>query len=126
MKVVAERLKLDYSRFIEVEVFTKFGAHLEEDTAKLIKRGERLREILKQPRFHPFSLEEEVVSFLIPESGILDAIDISSAEKVYKEILDQTCRTFPDLMNNIRQEGRLGKEDLDKLRDFITNFEVKT
>jgi len=126
MKVVAERLKLDYSRFIEVEVFTKFGAHLEEDTAKLIKRGERLREILKQPRFHPFSLEEEVVSFLIPESGILDAIDISSAEKVYKDILDQTCRTFPDLMNNIRQEGGLGKEDLDKLRDFITNFEVKT
>jgi F-type H+-transporting ATPase subunit alpha len=126
MKVVAERLKLDYSRFIEVEVFTKFGAHLEEDTAKLIKRGERLREILKQPRFHPFSLEEEVVSFLIPESGILDAIDISSAEKVYKDILDQTCRTFPDLMNNIRQEGGLGKEDLDKLKDFITNFEVKT
>jgi F-type H+-transporting ATPase subunit alpha len=126
MKVVAERLKLDYSRFIEVEVFTKFGAHLEEDTAKLIKRGERLREILKQPRFHPFSLEEEVVSFLIPESGILDAIDISSAEKIYKDILDQTCRTFPDLMNNIRQEGGLGKEDLDKLKDFITNFEVKT
>jgi F-type H+-transporting ATPase subunit alpha len=117
---------LDYSRFIEVEVFTKFGAHLEEDTAKLIKRGERLREILKQPRFHPFSLEEEVVSFLIPESGILDVIDISSAEKVYKDILDQTCRTFPDLMNNIRQEGGLGKEDLDKLKDFITNFEVKT
>ncbi len=126
MKVVAEKLKLDYSRFIEVEVFTKFGAHLEEDTAKLIKRGERLREILKQPSFHPFSLEEEVVSFLIPESGILDAIDISSTEKVYKEILDQTCRTFPDLMSLIKQEGRLGKEDLDKLSDFITNFEVKT
>jgi F0F1-type ATP synthase alpha subunit len=66
------------------------------------------------------------VSFLIPESGILDAIDISTIEKVYKDILDQTCRTFPDLMNNIRQEGGLGKEDLDKLRDFITNFEVKT
>ena len=54
MKAVAERLKIDYSRFIEVEVFTKFGAHLEEETLSLIRRGERLREIMKQPRFPPF------------------------------------------------------------------------
>jgi len=125
MKAVAERLKIDYSRFMEVEVFTKFGAHVEEETAKLIKRGERLREILKQPRFHPFSLEEEVVSFLIPETGILDAIDIASVEKVYKEILDQTKHTFPEIMKRIMQEGRLNKEDMEKLKDFITHSEGK-
>jgi F-type H+-transporting ATPase subunit alpha len=125
MKAVAERLKIDYSRFMEVEVFTKFGAHVEEETAKLIKRGERLREILKQPRFHPFPLEEEVVSFLIPESGVLDAIDIASVEKVYKEILDQTKHTFPEIMKRIQQEGRLNKEDMEKLKDFITHSEGK-
>lgn len=125
MKVVAERLKIDYSRFMEVEVFTKFGAHVEEETAKLIKRGECLREILKQPRFHPFSLEEEVISFLIPESGVLDAIDIASVEKVYKEILDQTKHTFPEIMKRIQQEGRLNKEDMEKLKDFITHSEGK-
>ena len=125
MKTVAERLKIDYSRFMEVEIFTKFGAHVEEETAKLIKRGERLREILKQPRFHPFSLEEEVVSFLIPESGMLDVVDIASVEKVYRDILHQTKQTFPEIMKKIKQEGRLNKKDMEKLKDFITHVELK-
>jgi F-type H+-transporting ATPase subunit alpha len=125
MKAVAEKLKIDYSRFMEVEVFTKFGAHVEEETAKLIKRGERLREILKQPRFHPFLLEEEVVSFLIPETGVLDVIDIAFVEKAYKEILQQTKQTFPDMMKKIKQEGRLSTEDSEKLKDFIMHVEVK-
>ncbi|MFO0794718.1 MAG: hypothetical protein U0586_11745 [Candidatus Brocadiaceae bacterium] len=89
MKSVAERLKIDYSRFIEVEVFTKFGAHVEEETVKLIKRGERLREILKQPQFHPFTLEDEVLSFIILESGVLDNVAITLVDKVCKETLER-------------------------------------
>jgi F-type H+-transporting ATPase subunit alpha len=119
MKNVAERLKIDYSRFLEVEVFTKFGAHMEEETAKLIRRGERLREILKQPRFYPFSLEEEVLIFLILESGVLDALDITSIEGAYKKILDQTKRTFPELLNRIKREGRLGQKERETLDDFF-------
>ncbi len=124
MKAVAERLKLDYSRFIEVEVFTKFGAHVEEETAKLIRRGERLREILKQPRFYPFSVEEEVLSFLILESGVLDALDLSSGEKVYKEILVQAKNAYPELMDRIKHEGRLREKDMERLKDFITKVRV--
>jgi F-type H+-transporting ATPase subunit alpha len=120
MKAVAERLKIDYSRFIEVEVFTKFGAHVEEETAKLIRRGERLREILKQPRFYPFSLEEEVLSFLILESGVLDALDLSSVERVYREILVQTKNAYPELMDRIKHEGRLREKDMERLKDFIS------
>lgn len=125
MKTVTERLKIDYSRFMEVEVFTKFGAHVEEETAKLIKRGECLREMLKQPRFHPFSLEEAVVSFMILESGILDNVGLDSVEKVCKEILNQIKRTFPELMDKIKKEGKLGKEDRENLKDFIMNIKVK-
>ncbi len=124
MKAVAERLKLDYSRFLEVEVFTKFGAHVEEETAKLIRRGERLREILKQPRFYPFSVEEEVLSFLILESGVLDALDLSSGEKVYKEILVQAKNAYPELMDRIKHEGRLREKDMERLKDFITKVRV--
>jgi F-type H+-transporting ATPase subunit alpha len=124
MKAVAERLKLDYSRFLEVEVFTKFGAHVEEETAKLIRRGERLREILKQPRFYPFSLEEEVLSFLILESGVLDALDLSSVERVYKEILVQTKNAYPEIMDRIKQEGRLWEKDMGKIKDFISKVRV--
>ncbi len=119
MKAVAERLKIDYSRFTEVEVFTKFGAHLEEETAKLIRRGERLREILKQPQFHPFTLEDEVLSFVILESGILDTIETASVEKVCEEIIKKTKSTFPEIINAMNRDGLLGKKDLDTLKDFI-------
>ena len=119
MKAVAERLKIDFSRFIEAEVFTKFGAHVEEETAQLIRRGERLREVLKQPRFRPFTLEEEVLSFLIVEAGVLDAVELDSAETVCRELLFRTKHAFPELLKRISREGRLGESDLAKLKEFI-------
>jgi F-type H+-transporting ATPase subunit alpha len=119
MKAVAERLKIDYSRFIEVEVFTKFGAHVEEETTQLIRRGERLREILKQPRFHLFTLDEEVLSFLIVESGVLDASDLSSTENACRDLLHKTKRTFPEITERMNREGRLSQADLTKLKEFI-------
>lgn len=124
MKAVADRLKIDYSRFIEVEVFTKFGAHLEEETAKLIRRGERLREILKQPQFHPFTLEHEVLSFIIIESGILDNVTIPSVRKVCNEIIKKITPAFPEIINRIIQDGLLGKTDLGTLKDFIAKEKV--
>ncbi|HHT9110641.1 MAG TPA: F0F1 ATP synthase subunit alpha [Candidatus Brocadiaceae bacterium] len=119
MKTVADRLKIDYSRFMELEVFTKFGAHLEEKTAKLIRHGERLREILKQPQFHPFTLEDEVLSFIILESGILDNIPIISVGKVCDEISKSTKSTFPEIIDRISYEGLFGKKDSETLRNFI-------
>ena len=124
MKAVADRLKIDYSRFMEVEVFTKFGAHLEEETAKLIRRGERLREILKQPQFHPFTLENEVLSFIILESGILDNVTIPSVGKVCDEISKKIKTAFPEIINRIIQDGLLGKKDLGTLKDFIVKERV--
>ena len=124
MKKVAEKLKIDYSRFIEAEVFTKFGAIVEEETAKLIRRGERLREILKQPRFHPFSLWEEVLSFIIVETGILDAVEIASVEKVYQETLSTVKTEFTELENRIDREGRLADRDIEKIKHFIIGRKV--
>ncbi|KKO19591.1 MAG: F0F1 ATP synthase subunit alpha [Candidatus Brocadia sp.] len=124
MRTVAERLKIDYSRFIEVEVFTKFGAHLEEETSSLIRRGERLREILKQPQFHPVTLEDEVLSFIILESGILDTVAIASTQKVCKEIINKTKSTFPEIVGRVNLEGLLGKKDLETVKDFIVKERV--
>jgi len=119
MKTVAERLKIDFSRFIEVEVFTKFGAHVEEETAALIRRGERLREILKQPRFHPCTLAEEVLSFLIMETGVLDTVDLVSLEPACRELLLRTNQQFPELVERMNREGGLSETEAAGLREFI-------
>jgi len=109
-----------------VEVFTKFGAHLEEETLSLIRRGERLREIMKQPRFQPFSLEQQVLSILVLESGRLDAMDTGLVSGVCGEILARTGKEFPELMERIREDGVLGQDDMNKIRDFIGRTEIRT
>ncbi len=119
MKAVAEKLKIDYSRFTEVEVFTRFGAHMEDETAALIRRGERLREIMKQPRFRPFSLAEEVLSILMLESGRLDMVEPADVEKTCGEFLRAAMSEFPAYVDRIGRDGTLGKTELDEIRDFI-------
>jgi F-type H+-transporting ATPase subunit alpha len=119
MKDLAEKLKIDYSRFVEVEAFAKFGVHLEDETARLIRRGERLREILKQPRFSPFGLEDQVTSLIILNSGVLNAADISAVRDEYEKILNRTKEAFPVLMDSIRLGERISGKDMEKLRDFI-------
>jgi F-type H+-transporting ATPase subunit alpha len=124
MKAVAEKLKIDYSRFIEVEVFSRFGAHMEEETAALIRRGERLREIMKQPRFRYFSLAEEVLSILILESGRLDTVEPDSVEKICGEILRVATGKFPGYMERIARDGTLGKSEMNEIREFIRKLAV--
>jgi F-type H+-transporting ATPase subunit alpha len=124
MKTVSERLKIDYSRFTEVEVFTKFGAHVEEETAKLLRRGERIREILKQPRFHPVSVDEEVVSLMIMESGILDGIELEKTAGICIRLVGKIQNTFPDITGRIRTEGTISEKDRDRIREFITGEEL--
>lgn len=119
MKMMAEKLKIDYSRFIEAEAFTKFGVHLEEETARLIRRGERLREILKQPRFHPFDLGEQVTTLTILDSGILDKADISSVRDLCDKILSNVRTAFPELMDRIGRGEVIGESDMGSMRSFI-------
>ena len=123
MKDLAEKLKIDYSRFMEVEAFAKFGVHLEDETARLIRRGERLREILKQPRFNPSPLEDQVTSFIILNSGVLDAADIAVVRDEYEKILNRTRDAFPEVMGRIREGERIAGKDMEKLRDFIIKAE---
>jgi F-type H+-transporting ATPase subunit alpha len=119
MKLVAERLKIDYSRFMEVEVFTRFGAHVEEETAKLLRRGERMREMLKQPRFRPFSVEEEILSLMILESGVLDSRELNTVDAAASAIRTEIKTAFPALVDRIRTGGDVSSEDFDRLREFI-------
>jgi F-type H+-transporting ATPase subunit alpha len=118
MQLVAEKLKIDYARFIEVEVFTKFGARLEAETAKLIHRGQRLREMLKQPRFTPYSLEEQVLGFVALESGALDDIELDAIEETCQKLVRDMADTFPDIARGIREKGALEQADYERLMSF--------
>ena len=120
MRVVAERLKIDYSRFLEVEVFTRFGARVEEETAKLIRRGERMREMLKQPRFSPVPLEDQVFGILILEAGELDRCEPGDVLGRCNELLVSIKEKFPEIVSRLRSEGRIGEQETKRLISFLT------
>jgi F-type H+-transporting ATPase subunit alpha len=123
MKGVAGRLKIDYSRFLEVEVFTKFGMKIEEETAKMITRGERLRETLKQPEFQPRTIEEEVLNLMIVESGVLDSVELAAVRNACLEIMAIVREKQPGILREISERGRLTDADKKKLIDLITAYE---
>jgi len=123
MKGVASRLKIDYSRFLEVEVFTKFGMKIEEETAKMITRGERLREILKQPEFQPRTIEEEVLNLMIVESGVLDSVELAAVRDTCMRIMAAVQEKLPGILREISERGRLTDADKKKLIDLITRHE---
>jgi len=83
-----------------------------------------MREVLKQPRFHPFTLSAMVLSFIVLESGILDAVDTASAGKVCMKILNRTLSEHAELVNKIDQEGRLTDKDIEMLINSIAAVEI--
>jgi F-type H+-transporting ATPase subunit alpha len=119
MKSVAQKLKIDYARFMEVEAFTRFGSRLEEESARLIRRGERLREMLKQPRFQTCPLEDQVLGFLILESGALDARDLTAARVACRDLVQDLKERFPEIVRTIREQGRLEASAAEQLTASI-------
>lgn len=119
MQVVAEHLKIDYSRFLEVEMFTRFGARVEEETAKLIRRGERMREVFKQPRFHPMPIADQILTLLILEAGGVDHCDLPEITSCCQGLLVDIKEQFPQVLKSLDIEGRVNQSDMQRLKEFI-------
>ncbi|NOY39326.1 MAG: F0F1 ATP synthase subunit alpha [Nitrospirae bacterium] len=119
MRKVAEKLKLDYAQFLEVEIFTRFGARVEEKTAKLISRGQRLREVLKQPRYSSLGLFEQVLSFFILNEGYLDNIALEKVHGYIQELLKEIKREGRRLIEDIQTSGDLTESHQIELRSLI-------
>ncbi len=124
MKQVAERLKLDYAQFLEVEIFTKFGARVEEETRSLITRGQRLREVLKQPRFSSLGLADQVVVFFMLNEGFLDSIRLEDVRTFVESKLQKVKTKMPDLIEEINATGELTSKTKNRLMQLF-NDEVK-
>ncbi len=120
MRKVSGRLKIDYSRFLEAEVFTKFGAKVEDETARLIRHGERLREIFKQPMSRFYPVEDLVLVLLIFDSGLLDGVELSNVQDMCDKLTAGIKEAMPDLTQKLRDEGRISIEETDKAKAFFT------
>lgn len=119
MKQVAGSVKLDLAQFREMEAFSQFGSDLDESTKKLIERGKRLTELLKQAPYSPFTVEKQVVSIFLGVKGYLDSIPVTRVREFEHKVLESLGLYKKDLMQQLFQKKQITTEIEDDLKEFI-------
>lgn len=111
MMEAASSLKLDYAQFLELEVFTRFGAVIDERTKSRIERGRRIRAILAQPQYRPRSIGEETALLLAVKEGKLDPLALDQVEQFKSDAGDWLTQMSPKVMAHLEDAGTLDSEE---------------
>ena len=106
-KQVAGTIKLELAQFREMEAFAQFGSDLDASTQKLLARGQRLTELLKQPQYSPLKMEEQVCVIYAGVKGHLDKLDIKNISKFEQELLRNLRGPNKALLDTIRTSQKL-------------------
>ena len=108
---VAGDLRLSYSQYKEVEVFSRFGTQLDEDTRRTLERGRRVQEVFKQPQAQPIPASEQVAVLLAISEGLLDQVPVDQIQSVTNDIRRQVRRKLGDICNKIEAGEKLSESD---------------
>ena len=125
MKQVAGSIKLDLAQYREMAAFAQFGSDLDASTQRLLARGERLTELLKQPQFSPLPVEEEVISIFAGVNGFLDKLAVGQIGRFEAELLRLFRSSQAGLLEEIRTKRELTKETTEKLKEVIGGFAAR-
>ncbi|MCS6985932.1 MAG: F0F1 ATP synthase subunit alpha [Sphingomonadaceae bacterium] len=122
MKKVAGTIKLELAQYREMAAFAQFGSDLDPATQKLIARGQRLTELLKQPQYAPMPFEEQVVSIFAGVNGFLDPIPVSEVQRFEAGLLEAMRGRFADVLAEIRETGDLADGTREKLKAAVEAY----
>ncbi|MAR55970.1 MAG: F0F1 ATP synthase subunit alpha [Rickettsiales bacterium] len=119
MKQVAGSIKLELAQYREMEAFAQFGSDLDAATQKLLARGERLTELLKQPQYSPLQMEEQVCVIYAGVKGYLDDVPTSKIQEFEEALLRELRTNRKDLLSTIREQAKLDDEIEAKVKSAI-------
>ncbi|MBX9616741.1 MAG: F0F1 ATP synthase subunit alpha, partial [Caulobacteraceae bacterium] len=122
MKQVAGSIKGELAQYREMAAFAKFGSDLDVSTQKLLARGARLTELLKQPQYSPLTVEEQVVSIYAGTRGYLDAIAVADIARFESELLARMHSAHQSTLDAIKSTKALSKELEAELKAAIEAF----
>ncbi len=125
MKKVAGSIKLELAQYREMASFAQFASDLDASTQRLLARGARLTEVLKQGQFQPYAMEEQVVAIYAGVRGYLDRVPVNQVTRFEKAMLDEVRAKAADILADIRDTKDLTEGTETKLKAFLEGF-VKT
>ena len=125
MKQVAGRIKLELAQYREMAAFAQFASDLDPVTQRLLARGVRLTELLKQGQYAPLTVEEQVVSIFAGVRGYLDEIAVNDVTRFEQGLLSEVRASGSSILASIREEQELS-DDTDKaLTEFVDAYAKK-
>ena len=119
MKKVAGSIKLELAQYREMAAFAQFGSDLDVSTQKLLNRGSKLTELLKQNQYSPLTVAEQVVSIFTGVSGYLDDIELNKIKKFETDLLEKVRNDHADILENINSSGKLEDDIKGKIIEVI-------
>jgi F-type H+-transporting ATPase subunit alpha len=122
MKQVAGSLKGELSQYREMAAFAQFGSDLDAATQRLLNRGARLTELLKQPQFSPLKTEEQVAVIFAGGQGYLDTVPVNKVQDFEKHVLSNLRSKHADLLKTIAVEKQLSDDTRAKLKSALDDI----
>ncbi|KPF62369.1 ATP F0F1 synthase subunit alpha [alpha proteobacterium AAP81b] len=122
MKKVAGSIKLELAQYREMAAFAQFGSDLDASTQKLLNRGARLTELLKQGQYAPMPFEEQVVSIFAGVNGFLDGVPATAVTRFEASLLAHVRSAHAEVLTDIRDKKDLSADTTAKLKTLIGDF----
>jgi F-type H+/Na+-transporting ATPase subunit alpha len=122
MKKVAGRIKGELAQYREMAAFAQFGSDLDATTQRLLARGSRLTELLKQPQFSPLKMEEQVCVIYAGVNGYLDPLPVDRVRAFEEGLLGVLHSQHSDILNSIRDSRDLDDATAGKLKSTVESF----
>ncbi len=122
MKKVSGSIKLELAQYREMAAFAQFGSDLDASTQKLLNRGARLTELLKQAQFSPMPFEEQTVSIFAGTQGYIDAVPVNAVTRYEAAMLADMRANHAHILTDIRDKREMTKETTDALKDALAAF----
>ena len=122
MKKVAGSIKLELAQYREMAAFAQFGSDLDASTQKLLNRGSKLTELLKQYQYSPMTVAEQVISVFTGVRGYLDDIELDKIKSFETNIIEKIKSDKPNIIDSIQATGKLEKEIEDSLIQTIEEY----
>jgi F-type H+-transporting ATPase subunit alpha len=122
MKTASGPIKSELAQYREMAAFAKFGSDLDAATQKMLSRGERLTELLKQPQYKPFAVEEQVAVIYAGTRGYLDAIPTNKVGPYQEALLSKLKASYPQILDGIRNGKALTPELETALKGALDDF----
>ena len=126
MKKVAGSIKLELAQYREMAAFAQFGSDLDATTQKLLNRGSKLTELLKQDQYSPMTVAQQVIAVFSGVRGFLDDVELSEIKNLEKKIYEKVKSSNPEIIDSINDTGQLDEKIEKKLTSIIEQFSKKS